>query len=327
MYEWISKLTLNERRLLRIERVLRVFPIWMMSAACSMLAFVLYRAFRKGFLKRVEHNLLDLLGAVPQTSLKAISKHYVQNVVYTLYEILFLSVRLKKLHASHFDVQGEEHLQEAQRQAMGKGFIVYAPHVGNFFNYYWYLTQKFDCLTVASAGSPELKPLYMKFAAMGCNGLDYDSVPPLELYRTLKKHVQSGGVIFILGDFWRPTFPLSRLFGRLTRTPEGAAMLAIEHHVPVVPFYGYRVKGFKHRLVFSPPVNLHEQFEHSGRSERAEANLLLNAFMERVIREQPSAWFYWFNVHERWEKIPILAPDNTTNDVIGSLDLTTEAAG
>ncbi|MGO4276102.1 hypothetical protein AB4Z22_40800, partial [Paenibacillus sp. TAF58] len=64
MYEWISKLTLNERRLFRIERMLRVFPIWMMSAVCSMLAFGLYRAFRKGFLKRVEHNLIDLLGAM-----------------------------------------------------------------------------------------------------------------------------------------------------------------------------------------------------------------------------------------------------------------------
>ncbi|MGO4276682.1 hypothetical protein AB4Z22_43815, partial [Paenibacillus sp. TAF58] len=64
-----------------------------------------------------------------------------------------------------------------------------------------------------------------------------------------------------------------------------------------------------------------------GHSERAEANLLLNAFMERIIREQPSAWFYWFNVHERWEKVPSLAANNTNNDVIGSIDLTTEAAG
>ena len=46
-----------------------------------------------------------------------------------------------------------------------------------------------------------------------------------------------------------------------------------------------------------------EQVEVPGRIARAEANLLLNGFMERVIREQPGSWFYWFNVHERWEKI------------------------
>lgn len=282
-----------------------------MQAFCSVTAFILYQALRKGFVQCVEQNLSDLLGAMPKGSLRAISKRYVTNVVFTLLEILFLSKKIKKRYVHQFEVQGEEHLQEAQRQAKGKGFIVYAPHVGNFFYYYWYLTQKYNCLTVASAGSPELKPLYMKFAAMGCKGLDYDSVPPLELYRTLKKHVTSGGILFILGDFWRPSFPLSRLFGRLTRTPEGAAMLALEHQVPVVPFYGHRVRGFNHRLVFGKPVYLYEQFKHSGRSERSETNLLLNSFMERVIREQPSAWFYWFNAHERWEDTKPVAGQTT----------------
>jgi lauroyl/myristoyl acyltransferase len=327
LYEWIAQLTSNEHRLDRIGKFVNIFPIWMMAAACTILSFVLYRILRKGFLKRVEHNMIDLLGEMPKRSLRSISKHYVQNAIFTLYEILFQSNRLKKLHANTFHVQGEGNLQEAQRRANGKGFIVYSPHVGNFFYYYWYLTRKFDCLTVASAGSPELKPLYMKFAAMGCKGLDYDSVPPLELYRTLKKHVLGGGVVFILGDFWRPTFPLSRLFGRLTRTPEGAAMLALEHHVPIVPFYGYRVRGFNHRLVFGQPVYLHEQFDRSGRSERSEANLLLNGFIEKVIREHPSAWFYWFNTQERWEKYHSAAADQKSNGLIGSIDMTSSEAG
>lgn len=327
MYEFLAKLTSNEQRLVRIERVFSVIPIWMMEAICSVAAFLLYQVLRKGFIQRVEQNLLDLLGATSKRSLRAISKQYLSNVVFTLFEILFLSKKLKKLGASLFDVQGEEHLQEAQRRAKGKGFIIYAPHVGNFFYYYWHLTRRFDCLTVASAGSPELKPLYTKFAAMGCKGLDYDSVPPLELYRTLKKHVTSGGVVFILGDFWRPIFPLSRLFGRLTRTPEGAAMLALEHQVPVVPFYGHRVQGFNHRLVFGSPMYLHEQFEHSGRSGRSEANLLLNAFMERVIREQPSSWFYWFNAQERWEIAPSIAVQTMINEVDGNIDMTSAATG
>ncbi|SDN83100.1 KDO2-lipid IV(A) lauroyltransferase [Paenibacillus sp. yr247] len=327
MYEWIAKLTSNEHRLDRIERVFSVFPIWMMAAACYILAFVLYGALRKGFLRLVEQNMVDLLGEMPKSSLRSFSKHYVQNAVFTLYEILFQSNRLKKLHANYFHVHGEEHLQEAQSRANGKGFIVYSPHVGNFFYYYWYLTKKFDCLTVASAGSPELKPLYMKFAALGCKGLDYDNVPPLELYRTLKKHVLGGGVVFILGDFWRPTFPLSRLFGRLTRTPEGAAMLALEHHVPIVPFYGYRVRGFNHRLEFGTPVYLHEQFDRSGHSERSKANLLLNGFIEKVIRNQPSSWFYWFNAQERWEKVQSVTAVQTSNGLIGSLDMTSSEAG
>lgn len=300
MYDWIARLTSSERKLDRIERMLRLFPLWLLRAALSIISYAGFLALRKGFLKPIQQNMESLLDNLPKRDVSKHTRDYVQNVVFTLFEILFLSKRLNEFQAERFEVQGQEHLYEAQRRSPNKGFIVYTPHIGNFFYYYWYLTRKYDCLTVASAGSPELRPLYMKFAAMGCKGLDYDSVPPLEMYRTLKKHLQGGGVVFLLGDFWRTSFPLSRFFGRLTRTPEGAAMLALELHVPIVPFYGYRVNGFNHRLLFGPPVDLIAG--HKGRSARAAANLLLNDFMERMIREQPSSWFYWFNVHERWEE-------------------------
>ncbi|MBP1961796.1 lysophospholipid acyltransferase family protein [Paenibacillus aceris] len=315
MYDWIARLTSNEQKLARIEHTLGFVPLWLLKAVCDFVSFAGYGALRNRFLRRVEHNIADLLVDMPKRAMNTILRNYVKNIVYTLFEILFLTNRLKKLQAHQFDVQGEEHLEEAQNRSKEKGFIVYSPHVGNFFYYYWYLTRKFDCMTVASAGSPELRPLYMKFAAMGCKGLDYDSVPPLELYRTLKKHLQGGGVVFLLGDFWRASFPKSRFFGRLTRTPEGAAMLALELRIPIVPFYGHRVRGFNHRLVFGSPVDLH--VEHSGRIARAESNLLLNGFMEKVIREQPDSWFYWFNVHERWEESQLANADQTTSSEAG----------
>jgi KDO2-lipid IV(A) lauroyltransferase len=138
----------------------------------------------------------------------------------------------------------------------------------------------------------------MKFYEMGCDGLDYDNTPPLEMLRSLKKHLANNGIVFILGDFWRPAFPLSEFFGRLTRSPEGAAMLSIEQRVPVVPFYGGRLKGFTHRLVFERPMFLYEQYQ---RSQRSEATNQLNRFMEQVICCHPDQWFYWFNADERWE--------------------------
>ncbi|OPH47222.1 hypothetical protein BC351_12015 [Paenibacillus ferrarius] len=311
MYDWIGQLTSNEEKMARIEKVISLFPNWMISMTCSVVAFIVYMALSKGFLRRMKLNLVELLGGMPERSLKLLIKHYVENIVFTLCEILFRSQTLPTHSTANFNVLGENALEDASKQANGKGFIIFTPHVGNFFYYYWYLSQKYDCLTVASAGSPELKPLYSKFAALGCKGLDYDSVPQLEMYRTLKKHVRSGGIVFLLGDFWRPNFPLSRLFGKLTRTPEGAAMLALELQVPVVPFYGYRLQGFKHQLQFGTPIYLHEQFDGTGRKERSAANLTLNSFIEQVVREQPAAWFYWFNTHERWE--------NGSDEVEGSL--------
>ncbi|TXK85380.1 lysophospholipid acyltransferase family protein [Paenibacillus sp. N3.4] len=324
MYEWIAQLTSNERTFQRWTAILNLFPSHLMIFLGHIMALILYGLARKGMRHRVERNMRDLLGDLSRLRFKVLSLTYFQNVVFTLYEILFRSHRLERIQAKTFEIDGEEYLEEAQRSADGKGFIVYTPHVGNFFYYYWYLAQRYDCLTVASAGSPELKPLYMKFAALGCKGLDYDSVPPLELYRTLKKHVLGGGVIFILGDFWRPNFPLSRLFGRVTRTPEGASMLAIEQEVPIVPFYGYRVAGFKHKLTFEAPIYLYEKFDRSVRSARSEANLLLNAFMERIIHKHPSAWFYWFNAHERWENYSFDEDEREFTD--DSMDLISETA-
>jgi lauroyl/myristoyl acyltransferase len=315
LYDWIAKLTSDEHKLARIERMLRIIPLWVLHAVCTFISFVGYVALRNSLVKRVEHNIADLLDSMPKGAIRAISKIYMENVVFTLVEILFLSTRLLKLQTPNFDVQGEEHLQAAQSRSDGKGFIVYTPHMGNFFYYYWYLTRKYDCLTVASAGSPELRPLYYKFAALGCKGLDYDSVPPLEMYRTLKKHLQNGGVVFLLGDFWRSSFPLSRFFGKLTRTPEGAAMLAHDLRIPIVPFYGHRTRGFNHRLTFGSPLYLQAEFR--GHVARAEANLVLNGFMERAIREQPGSWFYWFNVHERWEESSVTNADQTTSSEVG----------
>ncbi|WNR42271.1 lysophospholipid acyltransferase family protein [Paenibacillus roseipurpureus] len=302
MYAWIAKLTSDSRRIDRITRLSHWMPLWLMNILCIGVAHVVYVFCRRGFLMRVESNLVDLLGPMPSRKLRKILKGYMQNVIFTLYEIL---VGVDGTRIPHFELEGDENIQEAQRIAAGKGFILYTPHSGNFFLYYRYFAHRFDCLTVASAGSSELRPIYLKFAEMGCKGLDYDSVPPLQLYRALRKHLLDGGIVFLLGDFWRPNFPLSTLFGRTTRTPEGTAMLALDEGIPVVPFYGYRVHGFEHRLVAEAPLLLRadSSFVPKGpRAARAEANVVLNAFMEQVIRAQPESWFYWWNVHERWEE-------------------------
>ncbi|WP_051330923.1 hypothetical protein [Aneurinibacillus terranovensis] len=136
------------------------------------------------------------------------------------------------------------------------------------------------------------------FERMGCAGLDYDTVPPIQLLRTSRRHLGANGVIVLLGDFWRPSFPMARFFDRNTRSPAGTAILAIEQQVPVVPFYGYRTRGFEHRIKFERPMFLYENFDSN---ERTEATNALNAVLEKIVVEKPAQWFYWFNADERWE--------------------------
>ncbi|WP_064745738.1 lysophospholipid acyltransferase family protein [Paenibacillus sp. UNC451MF] len=296
MYEWIGAITKQRKVWGKLESACSRIPRPIMLLICKCLGMIWFIAVSRGFGRRVKHNLQELLSERSKLKVKGYQVSYYQNLIITLYELWLDTRRLNEIGARRFQAEGEEHLEEALR--LSRGAIVYTPHVGNFFYYYWYLCQKYSCLTIVTSGCEELQPLYYRFRDMGCAGLDYDDTPPLELVRKLRSHLAANGVVFILGDFYRPTFPLSRFFGKATRTPEGAASLAIDYQVPIIPFHGHREKGFNHKLKFEQPLHLYASFQ---RSQRTEATKVLNRYMERVIREYPAHWFYWFNADERWE--------------------------
>ena len=294
MYEWIGKLTRNERAIRRMATWCTLFPRPVILIVCHWISRCLsFQA--KSLCRRIEKNMNDLLGTQPSVIERR--QRYLFNVCVTLFELLVDSARLPYSHVGRFYPEGEHYVNEALSH--GRGAIVYAPHVGNFFYYYWYLSQRYTCLTVVTAKSAELRPLYLIFQQLGCQGLDYDDTPPLALMRKLRRHLEQNGVVLLMGDFWRRDFPSARLFGRLTQLPQGAATLALEKKVPIVPFYGYRDGDFTHRLVFAPP---YYAYEHYDREQVAEAMEPLFGFLENAIRNVPEQWLYWFNADERWSK-------------------------
>jgi KDO2-lipid IV(A) lauroyltransferase len=294
MYRWLGMVLEDERRLQRVGRWLRFVPRRLLLAFCFLASWLVYAgaaSFRNGVIR----NMAQLLDA-PLPRIRRYCRSYVYNIFVTLFEMIGDCPDPRRDDADLLEVEGESHLREALKR--GKGAIVFAPHIGNFFYYYLYLSRKYRCLTVATAGSKELRPLYLKFQRLGCDGLDYDHTPPLELFRKLRKHLNDNGVVFLLGDFYRPAFPEATFFGRETRSPSGTAALALERGTPVVPFIGCRVGGFKHRLEFGSPVYLQQQFRTD---QRAEATNELNRLLEQYVLDVPDQWFYWFNVDERWE--------------------------
>lgn len=295
MYEWIHKVT-TEEKYVKLHKWVHHLPQPVIHGLCFLLSRVLYLSVRD-LRKRMFENMLDLLKDQSPRQIQHYLRSYFYQFTIILYEILFESSRIEKIAPKKFIMEGEGYLHEALQS--GRGAIVFSPHLGNFFYYYWYLSRKYDCLTVATGGSPELRPLYLLFQRMGCVGLDYDAVPPIELVKTLRKHLKGNGVVFLLGDFWRPNFPQARFFNRLTRSPGGAAMMALEYQVPIVPFYGYRLENSLHRLQFAPPVYLYEKWDSS---QRTQAMNELNQILEEIVRKKPDQWFYWFNVQERWEQ-------------------------
>ncbi|MZP30726.1 lipid A biosynthesis acyltransferase [Heliobacterium undosum] len=312
MYEWIGKITADAGRLDVIGRWAACLPRPVALAACQMLGRALYD--RAGSVReRVKANMGELLGELQghprgeswgesqgesgESRLEACCREYFLHGALGLYEVLVAFSDPKQRLDRFFTIEGEEYLETAL--ASGRGAILFTPHLGNFFYYYWLLSRRYPCLTVGTTDSPEIRPVYERFHRMGCRGLDYDATSPSELVRKLRLHLEENGLVFLHGDFWRPHFPQAHFFGRPTRSPGGTALLALEMGVPVVPFYGRRIRGFEHRLVFCPPIYLHKEFRPH---ERTEATNRLNRLLAEMIAWVPEQWFYWFNVHERWEK-------------------------
>lgn len=296
MYEWMGRLTKQTKKFRQLAILLHLLPDGLLYGLYYTLGIIIYGVSGVELRNQIKFNISDLIIDLSPRQIRKMVRAYYRNLSITLFEVMFGFWRLPRRQASKLHAEQEHFLQEALIE--GKGAIIYAPHVGNFFYYYWYLSSRYNCLTVGTSGSEELKPIYTQYEQMGCRGLDYDETSSLQMIRTLRKHLEQNGVIFILGDFWRKQFPLTELFGKPTRGPQGAAALALDLQSPVIPFSGFRSHGFTHRLVFGEPIHLHKIF---ASSQRQEAALLLNHTMEQTILAHPEQWFYWFNLQERWE--------------------------
>lgn len=296
MYDWVGRMTRGPSGKRGRLRWLARLPRPLVLAGCSLFAWVGW-ALAVRLSRTIQANMAAVLPHAAPALVRRLARRYFRQFFVVLYELLVDAERLPETADGRFATEGEDHLRDALGR--GKGVILFAPHMGNFFYYYWYLSRKYDCLTVATAGSRELRPLYERFHELGCQGLDYDATPPLALMRALRGHLQQNGVVLLLGDFWRPFFPPAPLFGRMTRSPEGTATLALEQEAAVIPFYGFRERGFRHRLVLGTPLYLHEKYQ---RHQREEATAELNRLLERMILAHPDQWFYWFQLHERWEQ-------------------------
>jgi phosphatidylinositol dimannoside acyltransferase len=58
----------------------------------------------------------------------------------------------------------------------------------------------------------------------------------------LRDHLAGNGLV-LLGDFWRPGFPAATFLDRRSRSPQGAARLALDGGVPIIPMGCARAGG------------------------------------------------------------------------------------
>lgn len=293
MFQWIERLNrpIVEKKLKWLSRI----PLPVITGMCYVASQCVY-LLTPGLRRKIITHMSMLFPEWSQQQKKHRAQRYIYHGMITLFEITFLTHYLDDHIETIFQTTGEERLKHALQQ--GRGVIIHAPHVGNFLYYYWYLSKKYDCFSVATA-HPDLLPLYKRFERMGCKGIDYDSTPPVKILRQLKSHLAKNGVVFLFGDFYRPNFPASEWFNRQTKSPMGTVALAIEMECPVIPFYGKQLAVLSHEIFFGESFYLQDNFD---KTDRAGALLCLNQLLENRIRLAPEQWFYWFNAGERFEE-------------------------
>lgn len=245
--------------------------------------------------EQVAGNMAAVLGPPGGSGQALPVRAYFRHLVWLLAELLVYAPAAARRVDGVIRPVGREHLDRAL--SGGRGAILYSAHTGNFFYSFLWLSRHYPALAVATATSRDLYPIYRTFHKLGCDGLDYDTTPAPVLLRRLRAHLAGGGVVWLLGDFFRPSFPVTDWFGRRARLPRGAASLALELDVPVVPSYGVRAGRLRHELRFLPPVDLRRRF---ARAQREEAVRYLARYLERFVRARPEQWFYWFDLHRRW---------------------------
>ncbi|WP_052947569.1 hypothetical protein [Aneurinibacillus tyrosinisolvens] len=138
MYSWIEKVTKNDRLLLAINKLCKYLPRPLLLIILSLIGLLIYSCMRS-VRKQITLHMRELLHEKSVLSIGQTCRDYFRNLIIVLYEIMIDYRFLEGLQKGRFKVEGDGFLDEALQH--GRGAIVFSPHIGNFFYYYWYLSK------------------------------------------------------------------------------------------------------------------------------------------------------------------------------------------
>jgi len=200
----------------------------------------------------------------------------------------------------YFEVEGWKELEQGL-VAEGKGAVIVTGHIGN-----WELLAAY----FAWKGVP-VAAIARRIYATGLNELlvDFRSRQGVETILRESPHatqqilraLESKALLAMLIDQDTHTASVSvPFFGRLARTPAGAAALAIRRDLPAAAAFIQRRPEGGQRITFSVPFVI----ERSGDTQ-ADIRALTRQFsvaLEAQIRSNPAEWVWW---HRRWRRPPL----------------------
>lgn len=122
------------------------------------------------------------------------------------------------------------------------------------------------------------------FAARGSDGT-----------RGLIAALSKGGAVALLNDQRDSSGVEAPFFGRSVWSASGAARLAMKYGQRLHPISVVRLKGARFRVTIHEPILLQDTGDKAADLKTAVS--LINAFVERCIRDRPAEWLW---AHRRW---------------------------
>lgn len=259
------------------------------------LAYAAVPSVRRLALNHLEIAFGDTLSAADR---EAIARAVYRNTARGLTELIKLD-EIRPHFDEYFSLEGLEHLQEVQ--ALGRGGIVVTGHLGNPDLLAAYAGSKGIALAAIAKrlDDPRLDRILTDFRTS--NGLHIiwrrSRRTGREILRVLKERRLL--VIQIDNDLRTPSVSVP-FFGRPTRTPAAAAVLAVHRDLPVLPAFTQRRPEGGHHFTVLPPI--YPPKTGDRQRDVVELTRRFSEILEEQIRRNPSEW-NWF--HRRWRRRPI----------------------
>ena len=192
---------------------------------------------------------------------------------------------------THFDLEGWEHLEAAERAA--GGYILTAGHYGSWEQAIYPLSLRIDKLQAVAR--PPNNPLVAADLKADRERFGIVLVEKKGAgFKLLNAYRKGARIAMSIDQHVRPSAGIQVPFlGHPAWTSPVLAMLSIRTGAPVVHFTCVPTAGGRYRVRFRPPI------EPVGRGAEARAALTRRYMeeIERDVRRQPELWLW---MHRRW---------------------------
>ncbi len=262
--------------------------------AVGRLAFAMARSNRKKTTKNLSLIYGDRLS---QSEIKDLARSvFVHQAMNFGDYIKTLHCTTREGFAGIIDIEGEEYLKAAYDQ--GRGVICLMSHTGSW---------EFSAIILPVMGystsalsRPLPNPRIDKLIVEARQRRGMKNISRGKAYIKLIDSINNGDCLIIMID-QDTTAPgvFVDFLGKRAYTPVGAARLALDTKVPVVPMFMRRKSDNTHQFTILPPVELVDTGNRE--SDLLENTIVYSKIISDYIDKYPDQWVW---MHERWKTTP-----------------------